>query len=73
MSAARPGPLRVFLLTALLCLIWGSTWVVIQEGLKDLPPFQSAAARFLLAALLMIIAVTVQTLSKYSPAKRKQR
>ena len=28
----------------LLCLIWGSTWVVIKGGLRDLPPFTSAGA-----------------------------
>src|SRR6185503_2390456 len=49
-SQPRPGPLRVLLLTALLCLIWGSTWVVIKNGLEDLPPLGSAAARFTLAA-----------------------
>lgn len=41
------------LLLAILCLIWGSTWIVIAGGLKDLPPFQSAAARFVLAAIAM--------------------
>ncbi|MGH7149815.1 MAG: EamA family transporter, partial [Planctomycetota bacterium] len=40
----------MLLLTGLLCLIWGSTWVVIQEGLDDLPPLTSAAARFIVAA-----------------------
>jgi drug/metabolite transporter (DMT)-like permease len=49
----RPGPLKVLLLTALLCLIWGSTWVVIQGGLQSLPPFGSAAARFTVAAACM--------------------
>jgi drug/metabolite transporter (DMT)-like permease len=49
-SQPRPGPLKVLLLTALLCLIWGSTWVVIKNGLEDLPPLGSAAARFTLAA-----------------------
>jgi len=50
---SAPSPLRLFLLTGLLCLIWGSTWIVIQGGLEDLPPFGSAAARFTLAALAM--------------------
>ena len=38
-------------LIALLCLVWGSTWIVIKVGLEDLPPFRSGAARFLLAAI----------------------
>lgn len=49
----RPPPLALFLLTALLCVIWGSTWVVIKTGLEDLPTFGSAAARFTLAAAAM--------------------
>lgn len=41
------------LLIAVLCLVWGSTWVVIQGGLASLPPFSSAAIRFTIAALCM--------------------
>jgi len=52
-NGPRPSPLVVFLLTGVLCLIWGSTWVVIKQGLEDLPPLGSAAARFTLAALMM--------------------
>jgi drug/metabolite transporter (DMT)-like permease len=52
---SAPSPLRVLLLTGVLCLVWGSTWVVIQEGLEDLPPFGSAAARYTLAAVGMAI------------------
>mgnify|MGYP006210139851 CR=1 FL=1 len=36
----------------LLCLVWGSTWLVIKEGLKDLPVLSSAAYRFALAAAI---------------------
>lgn len=50
-----PRPTVVFLCTALLCLIWGSTWVVIEGGLEDLPPFTSAAARFAVAACVMTL------------------
>lgn len=41
-----------------MCLIWGSTWVVIAEGLDHLPAFTSAAVRFWLAAIVMAL-VTV--------------
>ncbi|MCC7012279.1 MAG: EamA family transporter [Planctomycetes bacterium] len=37
----------------LLCLVWGSTWVVIRGGLRDLPPFTSAAARFVVSGAAM--------------------
>ena len=36
-----------------LCLIWGSTWIFIKLGLRDLPPVTFAGARFLLAAILL--------------------
>jgi drug/metabolite transporter (DMT)-like permease len=48
-----PTPSVVVALIALLALVWGSTWIVIAGGLRDLPPFTSAAARFLLAAVAM--------------------
>jgi drug/metabolite transporter (DMT)-like permease len=54
-SSAQPSAVAVFVLTALLCLIWGSTWIVIQGGLADLPVFGSAAARFTLAAACMSV------------------
>ena len=49
-----PSTALVRVLLAMLCLIWGSTWVVIKGGLQDLPPFTSAGARFALAAVIMI-------------------
>jgi len=51
----RPTPLKTALFTAVLCLIWGSTWVVIKGGLESLPPFGSAALRFALAAACMSV------------------
>lgn len=56
MSSSSPGKTTAGLLIALLCLIWGSTWIVIQRGLHDLPPFTSAGARFVIAAGAMAIA-----------------
>ena len=55
MNRAVPSPSRTALLIALLCLIWGSTWIVIRGGLKALPPFTSAAARFLVSAVAMSV------------------
>jgi drug/metabolite transporter (DMT)-like permease len=36
-----------------LCLIWGSTWLFIKLGLRDLPPFTFAGTRFLLASVIL--------------------
>lgn len=49
----RPSRRTAALVLALLCLLWGSTWLVIKFGLRDLPPFTSAAVRFALAGLVM--------------------
>jgi drug/metabolite transporter (DMT)-like permease len=55
MEAPRaPGPLRTVLLMAMLCLIWGTSWLVIKIGLQDIPPFTGAALRFLIAGTCMI-------------------
>jgi drug/metabolite transporter (DMT)-like permease len=52
--SSSPSPAAVRFLIALLCLIWGSTWVVIKGGLRDLPPLTSAGVRFLLAGAIMV-------------------
>jgi len=41
------------LLYALVCLIWGSTWLAIKIGLEGVPPFLGAGLRFTLAALIL--------------------
>ena len=41
-------------LYALLCFIWGSTWMVIKVGYGDLGPFNVAALRFLAAGLVCL-------------------
>ena len=46
---------RSAILIALVCLVWGSTWIVIAGGLADLPPLTSAAARFAIAAPVMSV------------------
>jgi len=44
----------------LLCLIWGSTWIVIKIGLVDLAPITFAAARFVVAGLVLAIIIAVR-------------
>lgn len=38
---------------ALLCGVWGTTWLVIRVGLRDLPPLTGAGIRFIVAGLVM--------------------
>jgi drug/metabolite transporter (DMT)-like permease len=46
---------RALLVFGVLCLIWSSTWGFIKVGLRDLPPVTFLTARFVLAAILMVI------------------
>ncbi len=50
------------LIWLILCLIWGTTWIFIKVGLEDLPPIGFAAARFLLAVLILGVLIKVQNL-----------
>src|SRR5207247_11016766 len=40
---------------AMLCLIWGSTWLAIRIGLEGAPPFLSASLRFAVDAIVLVI------------------
>jgi len=44
----------------ILCLIWGTTWFFIKVGLEDLPPITFAAARFILAVLILAVIIYAQ-------------
>jgi len=43
------------LLFALMCAIWGTTWLAIKVGVTAVPPLLFAASRFLLAGTLMLV------------------
>jgi len=51
MMMQRWGPA----LYALLCLIWGSTWLVIKVGYGGLGPFNVSGLRFLIAGTVMAV------------------
>ena len=52
--------MRVRVVFLLLCCIWGSTWMVIKLGLRDLPPLSFAATRFLLATAILSAVVAAR-------------
>lgn len=37
-----------------MCLVWGTTWFVIREGLQHMEPLGSAGLRFAIASLIMV-------------------
>lgn len=48
---------RALLAYLLVCVVWGSTYLAIRIGVRDLPPFLFAGARFLIAGLLLGAAI----------------
>src|SRR2546423_622997 len=44
---------------AMLCVIWGSTWLAIRIGLQGAPPFLAATLRFLLASITLAVVAIV--------------
>src|SRR5467141_1150375 len=55
---------------AMLCVIWGSTWLAIRIGLQGAPPFLAATLRFLLASITLA-ALALVFRSKW-PANRTE-
>ena len=44
----------------ILCCIWGSTWLFIKLGLRDLPPLTFAGIRFVIAASIIFTMILVR-------------
>jgi drug/metabolite transporter (DMT)-like permease len=53
-----------------LCAVWGSTWLVIKIGLRDLPPLRFAGFRMALACVLLAPAALS---SRWRPSRREAR
>ena len=58
--------LKIILVYALACLIWGSTWIAIKISLESLTPFLSAGLRFMTAStfILLILKITKNEIQK---------
>jgi putative membrane protein PagO len=51
---------KIILLYMLICLIWGSTWLVIKIGLETMPPLFAAGCRFTLASAVLYVFVKMR-------------
>ena len=66
-----PSQLLLGLALAVMSVVWGSTWIVIKAGASVLPPFTGAAARFVVAWLIM--AIVARPLARMEGGKRPGR
>jgi len=55
--------LKIVLVYILLCIIWGSTWLMIRFGLESLTPLFSAGMRFSLASIFIYILMKIKSVS----------
>lgn len=61
--------MNVIFVWLVLCLIWGTTWIFIKVGLEDLPPIRFAAARFILAVIILAFVIKLQKIPLPSTKK----
>ena len=55
--------MKARLVWLVLCGIWGSTWLFIKLGLKDLPPLTFAGIRFVIACTIVYAIIRIRGLS----------
>jgi len=53
MEAAAPRAWKVLLAFAIIYFVWGSTFLAIRVGVREVPPFLLAGMRFLIAGVLL--------------------
>jgi putative membrane protein PagO len=58
--AARSTVPTVIIAYSAMCLIWGSTWIMIKVGLRGAPPMTAVAVRFIIAALLTFFILAIR-------------
>lgn len=52
-SSVRPAPWKLLLAFAIIYLVWGSTYLAIRIGVREIPPFLMAGLRFTVAGFVM--------------------
>jgi len=52
-SSARPAAWKILLAFAIIYLVWGSTYLAIRIGVREIPPFLMAGLRFTIAGAVM--------------------
>jgi drug/metabolite transporter (DMT)-like permease len=52
-SAPRPASWKILLAFAIIYFVWGSTYLAIRVGVREVPPFLLAALRFIVAGVAL--------------------
>src|SRR3974390_1097491 len=52
-AAVHPRAWKVLLAFAIIYLVWGSTFLAIRIGVREVPPFLMAGMRFVIAGLVL--------------------
>lgn len=52
-SSGRPASWKILLAFAVIYLVWGSTYLAIRVGVREMPPFLMASLRFTVAGLAL--------------------
>ncbi|HKI78708.1 MAG TPA: EamA family transporter [Ignavibacteriaceae bacterium] len=56
----QKSTIKIILIYAVACMMWGSTWMAIRVSLNSLTPFVSCGLRFLLASFFVIALVKIR-------------
>jgi drug/metabolite transporter (DMT)-like permease len=54
-ATTRPQTWKILLAFAIIYFVWGSTFLAIRVGVREVPPFLLAAMRFLIAGLVLYV------------------
>src|SRR5262245_42552262 len=60
MDSMRPASWKILLAFGIIYFVWGSTFLAIRVGVREMPPFLMAAIRFLLAGLILLVWMLVK-------------
>jgi drug/metabolite transporter (DMT)-like permease len=53
LTTARPASWKILLAFAIIYFVWGSTYLAIRVGVREMPPFVMAAIRFTAAGIIL--------------------
>ena len=68
-ASAHPSRWKILLAFAIIYLVWGSTFLAIRVGVREVPPFLLAGMRFLVAGIVLYAWMRVKGIA--SPTRRE--